>query len=89
MARAELNLNGLIDELGERIGHFTVENEGGVGVEFFLELMKLAFVALPWAALIHGKNEEVSALVVSECVKHAGMGQAHRPNGGVRCVHGT
>jgi hypothetical protein len=26
---------------------------------------------------------------VSECVKHAGMGQAHRPNGGVRCVHGT
>jgi hypothetical protein len=33
----------------------------------------LAFVALPRAALIHGKDEEVASLVVGEGVEHAGV----------------
>ena len=87
MACAELDFDGLADELGERFGHFAVENEGRVGVEFFLELLELAFVALPRAALIHGKDEEVAALVVGEGVEHAGVGKAHRAGGGVGRVH--
>jgi len=35
VAGAELDFDRLADELGERLGHFAVEDEGGVGVEFF------------------------------------------------------
>ncbi len=88
VARAELDFDGLSDELRERLGHFTIENERRVGVEFFLELVELALVALPWTAFIHGENEEVAALVVREGVENAGVGEAHRAGGGVGRVHG-
>ena len=88
MACAELDFDGLAVEMREGLGHFAVENEGRVGVEFFLELLELAFVAIPRTALIHGENEEVAAFVVGEGVEHAGMREAHRAGGGVRRVHG-
>ena len=77
VARAELDFDRLADELREGFGHFAVEEERGVGVEFFLKLVELALVAVPGAGLIHGENEEVAALVVREGVEDSGMGEAH------------
>jgi hypothetical protein len=78
VACAELDFSGLADEMRKRLGHLAIEEEGGVGVEFFLELVELALVAVPRPGLIHGEDEQVAALVVGKGVEHSRVGEAHR-----------
>lgn len=88
VAGAELDFDRLASELREGLGHFAVEDEGGVGVKFFLELVQLSLVAIPRAAFIHREHKEVAAFIVGEGVEYAGMREAHRAGGGVGRVHG-
>ena len=69
VAGAELDFDRLADELGECLGHFAVEDEGGVGVEFFLKLEDVSFVAGPRTGFIHRKHESIAAFVVGEGVE--------------------
>ena len=71
MSRAELDLDGLTGILRERFGHFSVQNERRVGVEFFLKLEDLLVLFSPWSRLIHGKNEKVAAAIVGKGIKHS------------------
>ena len=73
VAGAELDFDGLAGEPGEGFCHFAVEDEGGVGVEFFLKLEDVRFVAGPGARLIHGQDEHVAAFVVGEGVEDGGV----------------
>jgi len=77
VAGAELDFDRLAYELGECLGHFAVEDEGGVGVEFFLKLEDVGFVASPRARLIHREHERVAAFVVGEGVEDGGVLKAH------------
>ena len=81
VAGAELDFDRLADELGECLGHFAVEDEGGVGVEFFLKLEDVRFVAGPGARLIHREHECVAAFVVGEGVEDGWVFEAHRAAG--------
>ncbi len=81
VAGAELDFDRLADELGECLGHFAVEDEGGVGVEFFLKLEDVRFLAGPGARLIHGQDEGIAAFVVGEGVEDGGVLEAHRAAG--------
>ena len=62
MTRAKLDFDRFASILWEGFGHLTVQNEGSVGVEFFLELEDLLVLFSPWSRLIHGKNEQVAAV---------------------------
>lgn len=84
---AELDFHGFAEKLGKRLGHFSVENERSVGVQFFLELEELVLTAGPWTGFIHGKHEQVAALVVGEGVEDGGMGDPHRAGGWCGLVH--
>ncbi len=81
VAGSELDFHGFADELGECLGHFAIEDEGGVGVEFFLKLEDVGFVAGPGARLIHREHEGVAAFVVGEGVENGGVLEAHRAAG--------
>ena len=81
VAGAELDFDRFADELGECLGHFAVEDEGGVGVEFFLKLEDVRFVAGPRTGFIHRKHERVAAFVVGEGVEDGWVFEAHRAAG--------
>lgn len=78
---AELNFDGLADELGKRISHFAIENEGGISIELFLKLKDMGLVASPRAGLIHGKHEGVAALIMGEGIEDSRVLEAHRAAG--------
>jgi len=73
MHRAQLNLDGFSDELREGLDHFSIKDEGKIGVEFFLKLMELGLIALPGTVFIHGENELVRSGIVGKGVKNAGI----------------
>jgi hypothetical protein len=77
MSRAELDLDGLTGILRERFGHFSVQNEGSVGVELFLKLEDLLVFFSPRSCLIHGKNEKVAAAIVGKGIKHTRVLKPH------------
>ena len=81
VAGAELDFDRLADELGECLGHFAVEDEGGVGVEFFLKLEDVRLLAGPGTGLIHGQDESIAAFVVGEGVEDGWVFEAHRAAG--------
>ena len=89
VAGAELDFDRLADELGECLGHFAVEDEGGVGVEFFLKLEDVRFVAGPGARLIHREHERVAAFVVGEGVEDGGVLETHWAAGSSGCGFGA
>ena len=69
--RAEFNADRLSFQMGEVFLHLAVEDEGDVGIEFFLELPELALPVLPGTGLEHRQHEDVLARVVGEGVEHS------------------
>ena len=68
---AELDFDWFVAELGKCVVHFSIEDEGRVGVEFFLELEEMGLGTCPRARLIHGENEHIAAGVIGECIEHS------------------
>ena len=77
MARAELDFDRFTGILREGFGHFSVQNEGRVGVEFFLKLEDLLVLFSPRPRFIHGKNKKVAAAIVGKGIKHTRVLQPH------------
>jgi hypothetical protein len=69
---AELDTNGLSEEMGKVFLHLAVEDEGDIGVELFLKLKELEFPMLPRTGLEHGQDQDVLACVVREGIEHPG-----------------
>lgn len=81
VAGAELDFHWLAEKLGKRLGHFPIEDERCIGVQFFLELKELVLSACPWSGLIHGEHKKVAAFVVRKGIENRGVGYAHRAGG--------
>lgn len=78
---AELDFDAFAAELRERLVHFPIEDERGVGVQLFLELVDLLFPAVPRPRFVHCKHKHIAARVVGKCIEHAGMSEPHRAGG--------
>ena len=76
MLCAKLDFDRLVRVLGKRFRHFSIENEGRIGVELVLELEKLGFPAGPRARLIHREHKGFAARVVSERVQDTRVGDS-------------
>lgn len=81
VSRAELDLDRFVVELGKGVAHFAIEDERGVGVKFFLKLEEVGFLPGPWPGFIHRQDKDIASSVVSERIKHGGMGNAFRAFG--------
>jgi len=81
VAGAELDFHRFADELGKRIGHLAIENEGGISIELFLKLKDMGLVASPRAGLIHGQHKGVAAFIMGEGIEHSRVLEAHRAAG--------
>ena len=78
---AELDFDGFADELGKRISHLAIENEGGISIELLLKLKDMGLVASPRAGLIHGQDEGVAAFIMGEGIEDGRVLEAHRAAG--------
>ena len=67
---AQLDADGLAEQVGEVFLHLPVEDEGDVGVQLLLKLEELELPMLPGARLEHGEHEEILAGVVGKGVEH-------------------
>lgn len=78
---AELNLHGAIPVLRKRFVHLAIENERGVGIQFFLKLEQLRFAPGPWTRFIHRQDKHVAAPIVGKRIQNSRVFHAHRALG--------
>jgi len=69
---AKLDPDRLFREMGESLLHFPVQDEGDIGVEFFLELVELPLPVFPRAGFKHCQDKEILPRVVGEGIEHPG-----------------
>lgn len=65
-----------------RLGHFAIENKGGVGVKFFLQFVQLFVASGPGPEFVHHQQHVPGFLVDREKVNNGRIGDA-----GVRFCH--
>ena len=73
---AKLDLHRAADILGKRFGHLAIQDEGGISVELFLELIKLCVATGPGTRLIHRQHKRAPATVKNKRVEHVRMRNA-------------
>jgi len=55
-SRTQFDANRLPYEMGEVFFHFSIQDEGDIGIKLFLKLKELAFSVFPGARLKHGED---------------------------------
>jgi hypothetical protein len=70
---AQLDARFFPRQLGMRARHFTIENEGSIGVEFLLKFVQLLVAAVPGPRLIHDQQNFAPHLIEGEKIDNAGV----------------
>lgn len=70
--RPEFNAHRLAEQVGEVFLHFTIQYEGDVGIELFLELIELLLAKFPGAGLEHRQDKDILTSIVGKGIQHAG-----------------
>ena len=71
VSRPQLDTDWFFRKMGKGFLHLPVQNERDIGIELFLELIKLLFPMLPGARLKHRQHKDVLMRVMGKGIEHA------------------
>lgn len=71
--RAKLDLHRLVAELRESLRHFSIEDEGEVGVHLVLKLGQLLFATGPFASFVHGEYDLIRGGIEGHGIENRGI----------------
>ncbi len=88
MRGAQLDADRQIRQVRIHLRHLSIKQEGGVGVEFFLELPELFLAEIPGTAFEHGQDNAIARAIVNEGIKDARGGESGGLWRGGQLAHG-
>ncbi len=72
MRSAQLDPDWLAKQMGKVILHFTIQNEGDIGIKLLLKLKQLKLSMFPRTSFEHRQNQNILTGVMGKGIEHSG-----------------